>query len=98
MNCCDNDKVQNQTTPGLKGWIAGPRGKWLAAALVVGLGLILGWESLVVLGVAPLLLSLLPCLVMCGLGLCMARFRKKPSNNDNKETDDMTDPTVKVTK
>ncbi|MBY0331041.1 MAG: hypothetical protein K2X49_10260 [Acetobacteraceae bacterium] len=32
-----------------------------------------GWGWLVAAGLAPLLLSVLPCLVMCGLGFCMMR-------------------------
>ena len=34
----------------------------------------LNWSWLVAVGVASVLLSLLPCLVMCGLGLCAYRF------------------------
>jgi hypothetical protein len=34
-------------------------------------GLWLGWPVLVVAGIAPLLLAVLPCAVMCALGLCM---------------------------
>jgi hypothetical protein len=40
-----------------------------AAVLLAGIGLNWGW--LVAAGIAPILLSTLPCLVMCGLGLCM---------------------------
>ena len=29
-----------------------------------------GWEWLVAAGVAPVILSTLPCLVMCGFGVC----------------------------
>ena len=32
------------------------------------------WSWLVAIGVAPLLLSIAPCAVMCGLGLCMHRM------------------------
>ncbi len=39
------------------------------AALVAGIGLNWGW--LVAVGLAPIILSTLPCLVMCGLGVCM---------------------------
>lgn len=42
-------------------------------------GLSLGWESLVVWGIAPLLISVLPCLIMCAVGLCMMKCK------DNKE-------------
>lgn len=41
----------------------------LAAA--IGLGLAFNWRWLAAIGVAPILLSILPCAVMCGLGLCM---------------------------
>lgn len=34
----------------------------------------LNWSWLVAAGVASILLSVLPCLVMCGLGLCMHKF------------------------
>ena len=40
-----------------------------AVVLLAGIGLNWGW--LVAAGIAPILLSTLPCLVMCGLGLCM---------------------------
>jgi uncharacterized membrane protein YadS len=45
----------------------------LAAAIVV-LGLALNWSWLVAAGIAPLLLSALPCAAMCALGLCMGRM------------------------
>lgn len=40
-----------------------------AVVLLAGIGLNWGW--LVAAGIAPILLSTLPCFVMCGLGLCM---------------------------
>jgi hypothetical protein len=44
-------------------------------AIVVGLGL--NWSWLVAAGVAPLLLSALPCVAMCALGLCMMQMTRK---------------------
>src|SRR5882672_4917721 len=41
-------------------------------ALVTGAALNWGW--LVALGIAPVLLSLLPCAVMCGLGVCCLKM------------------------
>lgn len=38
-----------------------------------------GWGWLVAIGVAPIILSILPCVVMCGLGFCMMSMRKKPA-------------------
>jgi hypothetical protein len=32
------------------------------------------WSWLAAIGVAPLLLSVAPCIAMCGLGLCMHRM------------------------
>jgi hypothetical protein len=43
------------------------------AAALVALGLYLGWGWLAALGVAPIVLSLLPCVAMCAVGLCMMR-------------------------
>ena len=44
----------------------------LMAAIVIVAGLALNWTWLMAIGVAPLLLSVLPCLVMCGVGVCMS--------------------------
>ena len=52
------------------------RSRWglvLAAALAVAGGLALGWEWLALAGVLPLVLSVLPCVAMCALGLCMMK-------------------------
>jgi len=58
------------------GWMVA-RWRWVAAiALVlaaVGLGLFFGWGWLVAVGVAPLLISAAPCVLMCAFGLCMMR-------------------------
>ena len=43
------------------------------AAVLVALGLYLGWGWLAALGLAPIILSLAPCVAMCALGLCMMR-------------------------
>jgi hypothetical protein len=52
-------------------WLGGRRAAILGAVAVAGGGMALGWPWLVAIGAAPLLLSLLPCAIMCGLGLCM---------------------------
>lgn len=57
-------------------YLGGRRGLLvLAAAPLVG-GLWLGWPALVAAGVAPILVALAPCAVMCALGLCMGRMGK----------------------
>jgi hypothetical protein len=55
--------------------------RWAQAALggvAVGIGVYFGgWGWLVAGGAAPIILSILPCLVMCGLGVCMMRRSNK---------------------
>jgi hypothetical protein len=40
------------------------------AAVAVGVGLWLGWGWLVAAGLAPFVISVLPCLAMCAIGVC----------------------------
>jgi hypothetical protein len=53
------------------------RNRWILVAVAV-LALVAivaaSWNWLVAAGLATILVSALPCLVMCGLGLCMNRF------------------------
>jgi hypothetical protein len=57
-----------------KYYLGGRRGLVLAGTAVVAAGLSFNWSWLVAAGVAPLLLSVLPCVAMCALGLCMSRM------------------------
>jgi len=41
------------------------------------------WSWLVAIGVAPLLLSVAPCVAMCGLGLCMNRMGGRACNSSS---------------
>ena len=65
-----------------------PRGRsallWIGI-FAIGAGLVLGWDWLVAAGVTPLLLSVLPCLVMCAVGLCAMR-------GSGKSGEDKTEP------
>lgn len=49
----------------------GRRTLMLAALVLVSTGTAMNGGWLVAVGAAPLILSLAPCLVMCGLGLCI---------------------------
>lgn len=79
MGCCDKSETKQEgaQATGLMGLITGPRRWWLFGALGIAAGLTFGWEQLVIFGIAPILISLLPCLVMCGLGLCMMKCKDK---------------------
>lgn len=57
----------------LRYWLGGRRGVIALAAFAVVAGAALNWSWLAATGVAPLLVAVLPCAVMCGLGLCMSR-------------------------
>lgn len=46
---------------------------WATAGLIAAAGLALGWEWLSAIGVASVLVSFLPCALMCAFGLCMNR-------------------------
>jgi hypothetical protein len=58
----------------LRYWLRGRRGVAVVVASAVVLGAALNWSWLVAVGIAPLLLAALPCIAMCGLGLCMNRM------------------------
>jgi len=51
----------------------------LGAAIIV-LGAAFNWSWLLALGIAPLLVSALPCLAMCALGLCMHKMTSRSDN------------------
>jgi hypothetical protein len=58
------------------------RGIIVLATVAVVAGLTFNWSWLVAAGVAPILLSLLPCAVMCALGLCMTRMGGRSCSAD----------------
>lgn len=59
------------------------------ASVAIGIGVYFGgWAWLVAIGAAPIILSTLPCLIMCGLGLCgMCAFGKRGSGSSTVATD-----------
>ena len=55
------------------------------AALAPGLGAYFNWGWLVAAGIAPLLIGVLPCVAMCGLGLCMGRKTPRSRSSESEE-------------
>lgn len=66
-----------RSTPG------GRRGLIAAGVAIAVAGLAFNWSWLVAAGVAPVLLSLLPCAAMCALGLCMNRMTGRSCSTEN---------------
>ncbi len=64
----------------LRHYLGGRKGLILLTVAAVGAGLFLNWGWLVAAGIAPVLLAVAPCAVMCALGLCMNRMCHKPGS------------------
>lgn len=65
------------------------RNRWtlvLGVFVLAGAGLALGWPWLVALGLAPVVLAVLPCAAMCGLGLCMMGGKNSKSCDTQADT------------
>jgi hypothetical protein len=55
----------------VRSWLRDRRVLAVAGLVIGGSGLALGWGWLTAIGIAPLIVAAAPCLLMCGLGLCM---------------------------
>ncbi|MBI2737108.1 MAG: YHS domain-containing protein [Rhodospirillales bacterium] len=53
----------------------------IAAIALAVIGVWAGWGWVVALGIAPLILAMVPCLIMCALGLCMMGKGKSGQGN-----------------
>src|SRR5882724_6962687 len=67
-------------------YLGGRRGLLILGSTIVVAGLVSSWSWLVAAGVAPLLLSVLPCVAMCALGLCMNRIAGGSSDGQQSAT------------
>lgn len=74
-----NPSPRNNLVDRLRSYWGGRRGLLALGAGALALGVGLNWGWLAAVGVAPVLIALLPCAAMCALGLCMPRMMKKPS-------------------
>src|SRR6266404_6185775 len=57
----------------------GTRGLILVAVLAVAAAGYSNWGWLVAIGLAPIILGVLPCAAMCAMGLCMMPKRNAPA-------------------
>ncbi len=66
-------------------WYSDRRTLTFAAVVIVAGGFALNWSWLVAAGVAPILLTLLPCVLMCGLGLCVNKLLGKSCSKSDEQ-------------
>jgi hypothetical protein len=68
------------------------------ASVAIAAGLALNWSWLVAAGIAPFLLTALPCVAMCALGLCMGRKGGQSCSAENtpSKTTDTADETAPI--
>ena len=65
----------------VRAWLTSPRGLVLVGIAVIAVGLALGWNWVVALGLAPIVLALAPCALMCALGMCMMGMGRSKSTD-----------------
>jgi len=54
---------------------------------LVAIGMFFNWSWFVAAGVAPIILSILPCAAMCALGLCIRPGKKGSCSKDSANSD-----------
>lgn len=64
-------------------WLTRRRILTIAGIATVAVGLYLNWSWLSAIGAAPIILALLPCAAMCGLGMCMMGGGSKSCSTRN---------------
>jgi hypothetical protein len=79
----------------LRYWLRGRNGVIALIALAVVIGGALNWSWLVAVGIAHLLITVLPCAVMCGLGLCMNKIAGRSCSTETRSVE-MPKPDARV--
>lgn len=81
----------------LRHYRSGRRGLFMAALVLVAAGSYLGWGWLAAAGIAPVLIALAPCAVMCALGLCMSKMGGKSCSSESQSKGDLIEKSGKST-
>jgi len=76
--------------------LRGPRGLAALVLSALAIGAALNWSWLVAVGIAPLLLTVLPCAVMCGLGLCVSKMTGGSCSTSSRAADRPGTPMPKI--
>jgi hypothetical protein len=76
-------------------YLGRPRMLVVGGGVAIVAGMVLNWSWLVASGVLPILLTALPCAVMCGLGLCAHKmFGNSSCSTDAQQGNAVTKRTV----
>ena len=73
-------------------YFRGRRGWLVLGGVAVAAGLAFNWGWLVTAGIAPILISVLPCVAMCAVGVCCMKKTASQSSADpaiNKEPSEL---------
>ena len=81
-SCCAPSLAIQPSGGLLRSWIRDWRVLAVAGLAVIGTGLGLGWDWLTAIGIAPIIVSVAPCLIMCALGVCMMGRGHKASSTE----------------
>lgn len=57
---------------------------YIGVGIGAAAGLFLGWDWLVAIGAASLIIALAPCLIMCAFGICASRMKDKKTEGTAK--------------
>jgi hypothetical protein len=71
----------------LRYWLRGRNGVIALVVLAVVMASALNWSWLTAAGIAPLLITLLPCAAMCALGLCMSRIGGRSCSTETRSVE-----------
>jgi hypothetical protein len=83
---------------GLRGFAKDRRVLIAAGVLALILGAAFNWSWLIAVGVAPVLLAVLPCAAMCALGVCAMSMNRSSPGATTPPTDATADTQAGVDK
>ena len=84
-SCCTPASAMQPTAGALRSWISDWWVLGVAGLAVTGTGLGLGWNWLTAVGIAPIIVSTAPCLIMCAFGVCMMGRSRHTSSNQSQQ-------------
>lgn len=97
LNSASETSLRSDLIYAVRYYLRGRRGLLLAGGTIVAAALALNWSWLAAIGIAPIILSLVPCAGMCALGLCMMHRKSADTESrDNHSGQPYVAPKVEV--